>query len=48
MNLGAGMIITIEPGLYSPETGGARLENDFLMTDTGIEQLTRSRILRVS
>ncbi len=40
-----GMIITIEPGLYYPETGGARLENDILITENGMEVLTRSRIL---
>jgi Xaa-Pro dipeptidase len=39
-----GMIFTIEPGLYDPESGGVRLENDFLITDTGVEQLTNSRI----
>ena len=39
-----GMIFTIEPGLYDPELGGVRLENDFLITDTGVEQLTNSRI----
>ncbi len=39
-----GMIFTIEPGLYDPESGGVRLENDFLITDTGVEKLTNSRI----
>ena len=40
-----GMIFTIEPGLYDAEAGGVRLENDFLMTETGAEPLTSSRIL---
>ena len=39
-----GMIVAVEPGLYNPECGGVRLENDFLITDTGAEQLTNSRI----
>lgn len=40
------MIFTIEPGLYHPEAGGVRLENDILMTGNGPEVLTNSRILR--
>lgn len=42
-----GMIITIEPGLYDPIHGGCRLENDILITETGIEVLTDSRIIRL-
>lgn len=42
-----GMIFTIEPGLYHPELGGIRLENDWLMTEGGPERLTSSRILRL-
>ena len=42
-----GMIITIEPGLYDPAHGGCRLENDILITDTGAEVLTNSRIVRL-
>ena len=41
-----GMIITIEPGLYDPGAGGVRLENDFLITESGAERLTSSRIIR--
>jgi len=41
-----GMIFTIEPGLYDPLLGGCRLEND-LITDTGTEVLTNSRIIRL-
>ena len=42
-----GMIITIEPGLYDPVHGGCRLENNILITETGAEVLTESRIIRV-
>ena len=42
-----GMIFTIEPGLYDPQLGGCRLENDILMTETGPEVLTASRIIRL-
>lgn len=42
-----GHIITIEPGLYDPELGGVRLENDVLITKTGYEVLTHSRIVRL-
>jgi Xaa-Pro dipeptidase len=42
-----GMIFTLEPGLYDPVQGGCRLENDILVTETGYEALTRSRIVRL-
>ena len=42
-----GMIITLEPGLYDPVHGGCRLENDILITETGAEVLTDSRIIRL-
>lgn len=42
-----GNIVTIEPGLYDPELGGARLENDVLITADGAEVLTHSRIVRL-
>jgi Xaa-Pro dipeptidase len=41
------MIITIEPGLYDPVHGGCRLENDILVTETGAQVLTNSRIIRL-
>jgi Xaa-Pro dipeptidase len=42
-----GMIFTIEPGLYHPEFGGVRLENDLLITEAGAEVLTTSKIIRL-
>jgi Xaa-Pro dipeptidase len=42
-----GMVFTLEPGLYDPLHGGCRLENDFLMTETGPEKLTCARIIRL-
>ena len=40
-----GMILTLEPGLYDETIGGTRLENDILITETGHEVLTNSRII---
>jgi len=40
-----GMVFTLEPGLYEAGTGGVRLENDILITETGHKVLTKSRIL---
>ncbi len=42
-----GHIVTIEPGLYHPALGGVRLEDDVLITETGAEVLTHSRIVRL-
>ncbi|MDR2758288.1 MAG: Xaa-Pro peptidase family protein [Spirochaetaceae bacterium] len=42
-----GMIFTLEPGLYDPVMGGCRLENDILLSDTGVEALTKARIIRL-
>ena len=42
-----GMVFTLEPGLYDPEHGGVRLENDFLCTAQGTEPLTSAVILQV-
>ncbi|QOV90357.1 M24 family metallopeptidase [Humisphaera borealis] len=39
--LETGDVFTIEPGLYGPEiNGGIRLENQYLVTETGVENLT--------
>jgi len=36
----AGMVFTVEPGLYAPELGGFRHSDTVLVTDSGIEILT--------
>ncbi|MGE0463602.1 MAG: M24 family metallopeptidase [Vicinamibacterales bacterium] len=38
--LAAGMVFTLEPGVYFPGWGGVRLEDDVLATDAGPEWLT--------
>lgn len=38
--LAAGMVVTIEPGIYRPGWGGVRIEDDVLLTDTGATLLT--------
>lgn len=43
----AGMVFTIEPGIYTPTQGGIRLENDYLVTKQGFERLTNSRLIRL-
>ncbi len=42
-----GMVLTLEPGLYDESLGGCRLENDILITETGNEVLTHSRIIYI-
>lgn len=40
--LEAGMIVTVEPGIYVPNIGGCRIEDDLLVTNTGNERLNHS------
>lgn len=43
----AGMVVTLEPGLYDPDIGGCRLENDILIKEDSSEVLTHARIIRI-
>lgn len=42
MILEPGMVVTVEPGIYIPDVGGCRIEDDLVITSSGSERLTKA------
>lgn len=43
--LQTGYVVTVEPGIYIPDWGGLRIEDDVRITDTGFERITHAPTL---
>ncbi|WP_042145890.1 Xaa-Pro peptidase family protein [Paucisalibacillus sp. EB02] len=42
LKLEPGMVVTVEPGIYIPNVGGCRIEDDIIITESGNKRLTTS------